>query len=274
MPHRHTPPAALALSLLAACATTAPDQALPPDAPSDLLLATLFVNASAEYDATCHTVYAAATERLESIVRSRPPGGRPAAVVLDVDETVLDNSPYEVRLVETGTGYPEGWDEWCNEAVAEPVPGVSEFIARARALDVEVFFVTNRKAHLEEGTRRNLALHGLLEDRDADVVLMRGEVPEWTRDKTTRRQHVERTHDLALLAGDNVGDFYAFAKEEPTNPERAASIAARAAHWGNDWFMLPNPMYGGWDEAAVGYNYKQKATVLRKLRLGDMNAAR
>lgn len=259
--------AGLALSFCTACASSGL-------APNDLLLATLFVNASAEYDASCRTIYAAATERLERTMAGRAASDRPAAVVLDVDETVLDNSPYEVRLVESGTSYPNGWDEWCNEAVAEPVPGVVEFIGRARELGVEVFYVTNRKAHLEDGTRENLRLHGLLDEREGDVVLMRGEVPEWTRDKTTRRQHVEGSHEIVMLAGDNVGDFYAFAEKEPTNAGRTASVASLAAQWGDRWFMLPNPMYGGWDEAAVGYDYGAKPGILRQRRMDEMDAAR
>lgn len=269
MAKRSTIASAITLSLLASCASSGTSET-----PTDLVLATLFVNASAEYDAACHTVYAAATAALESKMASRPAGARPAAVVLDVDETVLDNSPYEVRLIHDRVGYPTGWDEWCNEAVADTVPGVEGFIARARALGVEVFFVTNRKAHLEDGTRQNLRRHGLLEDRDADVVLMRGEVPEWTSDKTSRRDHIERTHDIVLLGGDNVGDFFAFETEEPDNAARAASVASRGQRWGRDWFMLPNPMYGGWDEAAVEYDYGVDASTLRDRRVDDMDAMR
>ncbi|MEE2940250.1 MAG: HAD family acid phosphatase [Planctomycetota bacterium] len=273
--HRRTPLSAAplaALTLLTACSTVEPDGRV--GGTTDLVLATLFVNASAEYDAACRTVYAAATTALEAKMAARRADARPAAVVLDVDETVLDNSPYEVRLVQDGTGYPTGWDEWCNEAAAELVPGVGDFIARARALGVEVFFVTNRKAHLEAGTAENLRRRGVLEERDIDVVLMRGEIPEWTSDKTTRREHVEETHDIVLLGGDNVGDFFAFQAEEPSNAERAREIAARGDRWGVDWFMLPNPMYGGWDEAAIGYDYGADAGELRRRRVGSLDAMR
>lgn len=263
---------ALSLPLLSACSSAESESAV--GGTTDLVLATLFVNASAEYDAACRTVYAAATAALEARMAARGADARPAAVVLDVDETVLDNSPYEVRLVQDGTGYPTGWDEWCNEASAELVPGVGDFIARARALDVEVFFVTNRKAHLEAGTAENLRRRGVLEERDMDVLLMRGEIPEWTSDKTTRREHVEQTHDIVLLGGDNVGDFFAFETDEPSNAERAREIAARGDRWGVDWFMLPNPMYGGWDEAAIGYDYGAEAGELRRRRVSGLDAMR
>ena len=271
-PFPAAPLAALTVPLLTACASTGSEGVV--GGPTDLVLATLFVNASAEYDAACRTVYAAATTALEAKMALRGGDARPAAVVLDVDETVLDNSPYEVRLIHEGTGYPTGWDEWCNEAAAELVPGVGDFIARARALGVEVFFVTNRKAHLEAGTAENLRRRGVLEERDVDVVLMRGEVPEWTSDKTTRREHVERTHDIVLLGGDNVGDFLAFETEEPSNAERAREITARGDRWGVDWFMLPNPMYGGWDEAAIGYDYGADAAELRRRRVDGLDAMR
>ncbi|MEL6427664.1 MAG: HAD family acid phosphatase, partial [Planctomycetota bacterium] len=241
---------------------------------NDLLLATLYVNASAEYDAACRTVYAAAIQRLEDVAARSSRSDRPLAMVMDVDETVLDNSPYEARLVEDGTSYPEDWDAWCMEAAAPAVPGASDCIQRARQLGIEVFFVTNRKAHLEEGTRVNLEHLGLFEARSFDTLLMRGERPEWTSDKSSRRGAVEATHEIVALVGDNVRDFFEFKPEEPTNSERASAVDARAAEWGTRWFMLPNPMYGGWDEAAVEYDYGAPAGTLRALRRAGLDDLR
>lgn len=254
------------LLALAACST-------PEARPDSLVLATVFVNRAAEYDATCRGIYAAATVALEERVAALPEGSLPPAVVLDVDETVLDNSPFEVRLIEDGTRYPEGWDAWCNESVADPVPGVVEFLAAARSMDVEVFFVTNRKAHLEAGTRRNLELHGLFRPGKRDTLLLRGEREAWTRDKTSRREHVAETHTILQLFGDNVGDFFE-PEEGLDSVERAAATAAHSSRWGRDWFMLPNPMYGGWDEAAVGHDYGPAWDQLDALRREDLDAKR
>lgn len=268
MPVRSAFAAALSLSLSACCAVC-------PRGESDaLLLATLYVNVSAEYDAACEGVYASATDALARTMAGRPATARPAAVVLDVDETVLDNSAYEVRLVQDGTSYPDGWDAWCDGAQAGPVPGAKAFIDAARALGVEVFFVTNRKAHLEAGTRKNLEREGMLVDRPFDVVLMRGEQEDWTRDKESRRAHVARTHDIVMMAGDNLGDFLSVAGEAPTHAERQALVTASAGLWGTRWFMLPNPMYGGWDEAAVDHDYGAGARAVRQRRLGKMDAMR
>ena len=56
----------------------------------------------------------------------------PPAIVIDVDETILDNSPYEARLILNSTSYPEGWDDWCFEASAEALPGAIEFLKKVK----------------------------------------------------------------------------------------------------------------------------------------------
>ena len=117
---------------------------------------------------------------------------------------------------------------------------------------------------------------GQSEAGERDLVLMRGEREGWGRDKTSRRAVVSTTHEIVMLLGDNVGDFYAFDAEEPDNATRAASVVAGAARtaWGDRWFMLPNPMYGGWDEAAVGYDYGAGAERVRERRRSELDARR
>ncbi|MEM6676072.1 MAG: HAD family acid phosphatase, partial [Planctomycetota bacterium] len=135
-----------------------------------LTMATLYAQTSAESAASCRAIYAAARAQLDAALADRTWtaaleqegdfAAKPPAIVLDVDETVLDNSPYEVRLIEDRTSYPDGWDAWCDQAAAKPVAGALEFTRFAAERGVTVFYVTNRKANLEDGTRRNLVAEG------------------------------------------------------------------------------------------------------------------
>ena len=99
--------------------------------PSDMLLATLWNQRSVEYKGNALTVYALARIRLDQALADKgwtaAPGEQkgdfanlPPAIVLDVDETVLDNSPYEVWLLKNNQGF-------------SPRPGTSSAPRRSRA---------------------------------------------------------------------------------------------------------------------------------------------
>ena len=132
------------------------------------ILATLYVQVSAEYYANSINVYRSAMDKLPSVLsnnnisaaieQTKDFKDKPPAVVLDVDQTVLDNIAYQARLIKTRTYYPEGWDAWCMEEQADYVPGVKEFLDYATELGVEIFFVTNRTANLEEATKASIEI--------------------------------------------------------------------------------------------------------------------
>lgn len=249
-----------------------------------LILATLYANTSAEYEAATLSVYRAAEARLAGYLADTSHSAaleqtgsfdrRPPAIVLDVDETVLDNSPYEVRLIEDGTSYPTLWSEWCNESSARPIPGALEFTKYAAERGVTVFYVTNRKEPVKAGTLKNLVDQGFPMKAGVDTLLMRGGMPEWTGDKTSRRAAIAEQYRIVMLFGDNAGDFVGLAQAKGTGAERRAALAAHDEKWGRSWFMLPNPMYGYWDESALGGNYKQPVADLNRMRVGAMEALR
>jgi len=174
---------------------------------------------------------------------------KPPAIILDVDETVLDNSDYEARRIRAGGGYePESWQAWCKEANARPVPGAVAFTWHARSRGVRVFYLTNRKAHLKEATRRNLQARGFPLEDTLDTLITRGEKPEWSaRDKEPRRQAILDEHRVLLLVGDNLGDFLSI--EGADEPTRTELVAQHASWWGERWVVLPNPIYGSWETA-------------------------
>ena len=141
------------------------------------------------------------------------------------------------------------WRAWVAESAAAAVPGAREFLAYAQSRGVTPFYVTNRDFDPEHpGTRRNLEKLGF--PLTADTLLMRGGRPEWKSDKSGRRAHVAATHRVVLVIGDDLNDFTN--AREKSQAERAAIIGRTESWWGTRWFMLPNPMYGSWERAAIG----------------------
>jgi predicted secreted acid phosphatase len=158
------------------------------------------------------------------------------AVVMDLDETVLDNSPYQAWLIASGHNFhePSSWDPWCAAGEADAVPGAVEFVRFARAQEVEVLFITSRSDSTREGTARNLYLLGLLtnEEYEAErkarsaehaletrlfmkgmpslkVVRPSGEVTYDLKNKFQQRRFCEeiRSYEVVLSIGDNLADW-------------------------------------------------------------------
>jgi len=223
------------------------------------ILPTLWVQTAPEWRGLCEQAYQAARLALDMALKHSKSSAaleqsgkfwkKKPAVILDIDETVLDNSPGQARQVTANTDFvPRDWSRWVGEAKAEPVPGAVEFCRYARSRGVRVFFVTNRDASEEPATRRNLERWGFPLDPDVDTVLTRGERPEWNAsDKGTRRQAVADGYRIVLLVGDDFGDFLSGVR---VPPEKRRELAApHREKWGRQWILLPNPGYGSWEDA-------------------------
>lgn len=246
------------LLLTIGCATT-PAPTAPCNPGHALVNATLWVQSAAEYDASALQTYAAARRQLDAALADRgwagaeeetnADPGQPPAVILDLDETTLDNSGYEARAIRKGITYDKPlWREWVAESAASAVPGAKEFLLYAQSRGVTPFYITNRDFDPEHpGTRRNLELLGF--PLTADTLLMRGGRPEWRSDKSGRRAHVAATHRVLLVIGDDLNDFTN--AREKSHADREAIMARTRDWWGTRWFMLPNPMYGSWEDAAT-----------------------
>jgi 5'-nucleotidase (lipoprotein e(P4) family) len=237
----------------------------------DRLHSVLWVQSAVEYRALTRQIWRQVETAIEAgrdnprvnalVGSTRGRDARPPAIVVDVDETVLDNAPYEARLVQDGADYaPKSWAAWVKEAQARPVPGALNALTRAAAAGVAVFYVTNRDAALEEPTRQNLARWGFPIDPRRDVVMMKNERPEWTSDKSSRRAFVAKTHRIIALVGDDFGDFMPGAREGLTMRRELAE--EHDARWGRSWFVLPNPMYGSWERSL--YDFKRVEGVERR----------
>ncbi len=228
------------------------------------LNAVLWTQTSAEWRALTLQTYVQADVALDGLLKNKKWSAateqkadfakKPAAIIVDVDETVFDNAAFQARLVQdNGTFTEDVWNDWCEEAKATAVPGALEFLQKAAAKGVTIFYVTNRGAEVEEFTRQNLSALGFPMTDKFDVVLTKQEKPDWSSDKTTRRQAVAETHRIVMMFGDNLGDFVGAGKG--TIDERNAVGAANNDKWGRGWYMLPNPMYGYWESSSFGYEY-------------------
>ena len=134
------------------------------------LMATLFAQSSAEAYANSQTIYKSAQDNLDILVADKNHTAaleqtgkyqnKPPAIILDVDQTVLDNIAYQARLIRNGSSYPDGWIEWAKEEQAEFMPGAKEFMEYALSKGVEVFFVTNRVLEIEQATINNFSKLG------------------------------------------------------------------------------------------------------------------
>jgi len=238
----------------------------------DQLYAVLWMQASVEYGAVCRTAYNRALGALDAALsdpnwtaalEQRGLANLPAktAVIMDLDETVLDNSPHQAQIILDGRPFERVfWREWVLRGEAESVPGALEFIRYAESRGVGMIFVSNRDAETpgdrnspqERATRRNLEALGVSLPANEDTILLRNEVQGWGSDKGPRRALVAQTYRILLLIGDDLGDFMSDIRTNPK--DRAAKAEKHKDMWGRGWIMLPNAIYGSWEGALYGYD--------------------
>jgi 5'-nucleotidase (lipoprotein e(P4) family) len=236
-----------ALVALSACVAPAHTTAVPAPAvravpavrSPELPLALRWMRRSAEYRALTRQTYAVAAARLDDTVPTLT--GVAWGVILDADETLLDNSEYERRRATLDSAYTEGsWAEWVNEGAAPEVPGAVAFTRRVHRLGGRVVVVTNRADALCRATRRNLVRVGVT----ADLVLCQ---PPGQPDKNPRVRAVQRGTASTRLPplkivewiGDNIQDFPGLTQAVLHDPSAFGAF-------GHTFFVLPNPVYGSW----------------------------
>lgn len=287
----HVPSFLLPAVLLLAFGTDATAQTPAHSAPAvaaahDQTLAVLWMQRAAEYRAACLQAYRAASRTLpDSLDDARWTAcleqgsadsyiALPPAVILDVDETVLDNSAFAARSIQDGKSFDSAaWAAWVHEQQAGAIPGALAYVQQAQQLGVRVIYVTNRKADSqkegafsteESDTRANLMKLGfpIVEQEGEDVVLCAGEIG----DKAARRAKVCQSFRVVQLVGDNLGDFAPGteprkAAETPrgaavecaqVEADRARLVEAMAGWWGQRWILIPNPSYGGFESVVRG----------------------
>jgi len=214
--------------------------------------AILWTQSSAEYRAIAYQTFALARLRLDENLRSRDARKRdkahpqPGAVIVDADETVLDNSRFQAELVLRGLPYDaQAWRAWCDRAEAGAVPGAVDFLTYAARRGVKVFYITNRRQAEKVGTTANLQKLGFPNVSDETVMVREDGA---SASKESRRQKVAARYRIVLLIGDNLNDFADdFAGKSIA--ERAAEVDRERAEFGKHFIVVPNPMYGDWENA-------------------------
>lgn len=272
-------PAVLLLGL--ALAWAAPTAAQ--DAPAnDLLNAVLWMQRSVEYKASTLSAFALARLRLDQALtdpswtaapkeQTGAYGSLPPAVILDIDETILDNSGYQAWMTLKDTTFdPKTWNAYVNTVTSLAIPGAVEFAKYAAGRGVKVFYISNRTAEEEPATRKNLEKLDFPLDDKIDTVLMTREQPDWTSAKATRRAHVARSYRVLLNLGDNFGDFVD--EYRGTEAERLKVFEDNRDRWGREWIMLANPAYGSFETAPFKHDFKLSNADRRKAKRAVLDA--
>ena len=182
--------------------------------------------------------WTAALEQVDNFEDKSP------AIILDVDETVLDNSNFQARTILSGLSYPNGWAKWVNESNAGAVEGVYDFLHFADKKGVKIYYLTNRLESFREATKKNILKLGLPFEDDS-VLLMRSE--ENLRDKTDRRKKIANENRIVLIIGDQLTDFISTKEAYVFHTERKKLAKKYSDLWGTKWFLVTNPTYGRWE---------------------------
>jgi acid phosphatase len=248
----------------------------------DNLDATLWTQSSVEFKANAIGMYKLAEVMLDRAIADKSwtaapveqtgdYQNKPPAVMLDVDETVLDNSLYQAWMVRNDEHYgSKTWVPFVRSEVSLAVPGSLAFINYANSKGVKVFYVSNRKAPQEDATRNNLKALGYPIDESEDTVLLKGEKDEWGSKKGTRRAVITQTYRLVMVVGDNFGDFVDGYKG--SREERHALSAANKDMWGSKWIVIANPTYGSWESAAFVHDFKKSGDQKRQMKWDELNS--
>jgi acid phosphatase len=232
-------------------------------------LGVLWVRDAAEYRALSLQAYRAASADLHRLIDDTAWSALPEqtaaedlrpAIVFDVDETLVSNVDFQVAFEPPFSN--KKLNDWTAASKARPVPGAADFIRKARAAGVEIFFVTNRPCEVEPDTvdpcpQQQVTIDDLVETgipADAEHVMMAGEQPDWKDEKKVRRDLIAKNYRVIMLVGDDLGDFIPCVRARIHAPCMAAATRAgrleqtdeHAAYWGNGWYIVPNPMHGSW----------------------------
>ncbi|MBL6447142.1 5'-nucleotidase, lipoprotein e(P4) family [Fulvivirga sp. 29W222] len=261
-------------SLLISCAaekktTTATSKATSESAKKQmsqqLVMGVLWYQKSAEMVAAYQQAYKYAEMLLDSKLKTVR-SSLPLAVVLDIDETVLDNSPYEGQLIEKGKIYqPSTWKAWTSEARAKALPGALEFVNFAKKKGLEIFYISNRDTDELDATIENLKKYRF-PDADTKHVILKSS----TSDKTERREKVANSHTILVFVGDNLTD-YSELYADRGNDMGKELVKKNKSELLYNFVILPNPMYGEWEGAIYNNDYSidNESKVQKRLQAID-----
>ena len=215
----------------------------------------LYMQKAGEYRALCYQAFNIARLRLDADFQKKnlkhlPKAERkmPRAIMVDIDETVLDNSPAQAYGIKHSKGFnlPD-WYAWGDMRKAKAIPGAVDFLNYAHSRGVKIFYVSNRDEVQKAATMDNLKKVGFEDITDANVMLRQKE-----SSKVARRDIIRKTYRIVMQVGDNLDDFSG-TFEKKSVEDRFAEVDKAREHFGKDYIALPNAMYGTWESAIYGY---------------------
>lgn len=227
-------------------------------------MATLWYQTAGEAKALYYQGYKLGRLKLDSALIKRT-SNKPA-IILDLDETVLDNSPYQAMSVKTGKGYPYAWNDWINKAEAEALPGAIDFLKYADSKDVDIYYISNRKTNQLDATIKNLERVGAPQATQEHVLLQDSK----EQGKEKRRALVSQSHDIILFFGDNLSDFTGF--NGKSVKDRNQKVDELKVEFGEKFIIFPNPMYGDWEGALYEYNLEKTDVAKDKIRQDNLKS--
>lgn len=235
-----------------------------------LVAAVLYQQRAAEYRALAFQAFNTAKMSLDNDLKdkelkdvAKEERGKPRAVIVDIDETVLDNSPHQAFLVKNQLLYNSTtWEEWVKLEKAKEVPGAVEFLQYANDKKVKVFYVSNRADSLKQETMKNLT-DLKFPDVSAETVMLQTDPKNSS--KQMRRDTIDKSYRVVLLIGDNLDDFTANYEGKKSVDDRFSAAQQDKNLFGTKYIVLPNAMYGTWERAT--YNYSNSLTDCEKNKI-------
>jgi len=208
---------------------------------------------SAEYEALCYQAFNAAQSYLNQFLDNYDAkgnfapdlqDGRKKAIIIDLDETVLNNSPYNGYLLKNQLDYSyQSWIDWTSTASAELIPGALEFINNTNKAGIEIFFISNRSEEELAYTVQNLTEKGV-QFKEENLLLGRLDLRS---QKDFRRNAISPAFDIIMLIGDNLADFHEVFESDIRRSDRKEVVETFQNEFGKKYIILPNVMYGGWE---------------------------
>ena len=241
--------AVIASTLLLGCSTRNNDSILNKEQ-DHLTLATVWFQSSPELKALYYQGFNIAKERVVEYKKQN--GSKPKAVVVDLDETMIDNSLFQGKMIQTGKPFTaEMWSEWVSLEMAEALPGAVEFTEFCLSENVEVIYLSNRTLDEQDATIRNMEKLGFAFVKPENFYLK-----DTTSKKQPRRDQVLKKYDIILLLGDNLNDFAEIFENRASNWGQS-NVDEQREQFGRKFIAFPNPMYGDWEKNI--YNFERVA---------------
>lgn len=248
-------PLTLAISLSACTSVNQTTPALTDSARliDQFALSVNWIQQSGEYRALAYQAFNAARAAFD---HAKVPKGKQKAVVVDLDETMLDNSPYMAWEAATGNNYnsaPDSWYDWTNAAQAKAIPGAVAFAQHVAQRGGKIYYISNRKESKElAATIKNLNTLGFPNVSEQTVLLKTDSGNKQARIDSVKQHGAE----IVVYIGDNLNDFGSSTYHQD-NTARRAFVDAHQQDFGTRYIVLPNPIYGDW-ESGMAKDYWDK----------------